>query len=78
MPPPLPARNRNLCSQISAPNMSSLFPSSMGLIGQAPPPLPPRPPHMERDNAHSLENIPKVSNLVHVSELEVAINNFFS
>lgn len=37
-----------------------------------PPPLPPRPPHLERpgvdvSHAQSLENIPKVSNLVHVS-----------
>ncbi|XP_045595690.2 rho guanine nucleotide exchange factor 12 isoform X4 [Procambarus clarkii] len=60
IPPPLPARNRSLVTQISAPSLTSLTPA---------PPLPPR--HMQLDRfgegslAQSLENIHKVQSLSH-------------
>lgn len=75
IPPPLPARNRSLITQISAPNISC---SSLSLISTSPssttfsaaPPLPPRPPfQLERVGegglAQSLENIHKVPGLTH-------------
>ena len=72
VPPPLPARNR-FHSQLSAPHvpLSSSKSSFANLSSCVAPPLPPRPPHMERlaDNgqAQSLENIAKLSNLSYVS-----------
>ncbi|XP_068204078.1 uncharacterized protein [Palaemon carinicauda] len=64
MPPPLPARNRNLVTQTSVPNISS---SSTSLI--CAPPLPPRLSHLDRAGegglAQSLENIHKVQSLTH-------------
>ncbi|XP_042870466.1 rho guanine nucleotide exchange factor 11-like isoform X2 [Penaeus japonicus] len=64
IPPPLPARSRSLVSQTSAPNISSSFASLT-----CAPPLPPRPPHLERVGegglAQSLENIHKVQSLSH-------------
>ncbi|XP_063603509.1 uncharacterized protein LOC134779351 [Penaeus indicus] len=64
IPPPLPARSRSLVSQISAPNISGSFASLT-----CAPPLPPRPPHLERAGegglAQSLENIHKVQSLSH-------------
>ncbi|CAL4066068.1 unnamed protein product, partial [Meganyctiphanes norvegica] len=75
IPPPLPARNRSLVTQISAPNISC---SSLSLISTSPssttfaaaPPLPPRPPfQLERVGegglAQSLENIHKGPGLTH-------------
>ncbi|KAK8734372.1 hypothetical protein OTU49_006154, partial [Cherax quadricarinatus] len=60
IPPPLPARNRSLVTQISAPSLTSLTPA---------PPLPPRHMQLERFGegglAQSLENIHKVQSLSH-------------
>ncbi|KAK7065298.1 Rho guanyl-nucleotide exchange factor activity protein, partial [Halocaridina rubra] len=64
IPPPLPARNRHLVTQTSAPNIST---SSLSL--SCAPPLPPRLTHTERVGegglAQSLENIHKVQSLTH-------------
>ncbi|KAK8734374.1 hypothetical protein OTU49_006154, partial [Cherax quadricarinatus] len=59
IPPPLPARNRSLVTQISAPSLTSLTPA---------PPLPPRHMQLERFGegglAQSLENIHKSTSSV--------------
>ncbi|XP_071526476.1 uncharacterized protein [Panulirus ornatus] len=64
VPPPLPARNRSLVTQTSAPNIST---SSISLTSA--PPLPPRLNQLERVGegglAQSLENIHKVQSLTH-------------
>ncbi|XP_063889548.1 rho guanine nucleotide exchange factor 11-like isoform X1 [Scylla paramamosain] len=70
IPPPLPARNRPLVSQTSAPNISTSSTSSSSSVSLASaPPLPPRLTQLERVGegglAQSLENIPKVQCLSH-------------
>lgn len=68
IPPPLPARNRPLVTQSSAPNIST---SSSSVSLASAPPLPPRLTQLERVGegglAQSLENIHKVQCLSHVS-----------
>ncbi|MPC39840.1 hypothetical protein E2C01_033390 [Portunus trituberculatus] len=68
IPPPLPARNRPLVSQTSAPNISTSSTSSSSMSLASAPPLPPRLT-LERVGegglAQSLENIPKGQCLSH-------------